>query len=79
MKKSNIIIKLISLRLKFPTTQSSRIYYDNKLDALAFNSAFEADIQVMSTLKDRWAEYGWIINASACILGLLYLIKKIIF
>jgi len=79
MKKYNVLIKLILLRLKFPIKQSARIYYYNKLEYFGYKSAFEDEINFMAHLKDAWTEHSWLMNASACILGLIYLIQKIFF
>jgi hypothetical protein len=79
MKKSTAFIKLISLRLKFPVSLSSRSFYNYKFEHPGFDSVFEENIYIMSILEYKWAKYGWLFKASTCLLGLLYIIKKIIF
>ena len=79
MKKSQLFINLISFRLKFPVSLSSKNIYDNKLVNLGFNTAFEDDMHIMTCLKDRWTEHSWLFKALACILGLACFMQEIFF
>lgn len=79
MKKSNILIKLIEVVVKPTIPKTLREFFYRKLHILGYRSAFEDDISFMSILKEQWEKYSWLFQALTCLVGLFYLIQKVIF